>query len=384
MKNMSKKGDGPHSGASSAAAASDKSAIADSPAERGASLAPSSNLKVAIKSGFATEQLALRGDKLIVAENASRLIRNAVKQALLLNNVAQTDVIDLSIITQPFVELRVNSAVFYPFAELAIQAKYDQLGGKQSALGLPLNPAAGVQRQGKTYFMDFRGGKIEFNPLSGDPAKAIKLHEMEIWWSGLECIVRQEKTDEVYGGVGVIIPGSGLHSEQKFPAGEDYWEMGPDGQRIVEVNTILYKGPPMSMTLIGSLVEHDSGDTSAVKQKIADAIANAAKGLAAMAGVPAEALAADQGFIGDVSLGLVNGISSLFGADDDPLVPGQKVLHWEDILNQNYARQTLTRGDDPGKSLQYTHQIVVSGDGATYAFYFDVRQYDTVPAELHP
>jgi len=51
----------------------------------------------------------------------------------------------------------------------------------------------------------------------------------------------------------------------------------------------------MNLVLVGSLVEHDSGNIEEYKHKIAEAIANAARGLATMAGVPAEALAADQG-----------------------------------------------------------------------------------------
>jgi len=329
------------------------------------------NFEIIMKHALNTDQLALKDGQWALADNASKLVVKGL-DGILANGVLKPDNIDPTTIA---------NSVLSIFAERKIQKKYAQLGGKKSQLGLPLYPATGVQSSGNTYFMDFRGGRIEItDPLSENPAIAYKMRFIEVWWVGLECRIRQEKTDEIYGTVAAIIPGSGMSNTHKFPGDREYWDMGPDGQRIVQVGVPLYKGPPMSLTLVGSLVEHDSGNIEAYKQKIAQVIADAAKGLAVYAGVPAEAVAADQGFINDLSLGLVNGVSSILGADDDPYVPQVHLLHAFDILKRNYTRQTLHRADDP-HFLEYTHSIVVSGidqgnDRGEYAFYFDVRQFD--------
>lgn len=159
--------------------------------------------------------------------------------------------------------------------------------------------------------------------------------------------------------------------------------MGPDGQRIVQVGVPIYTGPPTDLVIIGSLVEHDSGNIEQYKRKFADAITRAAQGLAAMEGIPAEATAADQGFLNDLSVGLVNAVSSVLGADDDAYVPGQLLLHWTDILGHNFSKQLLRRNDDP-RTISYTHQLVVSGvdqggDRGEYALYFDVRLFSIEP-----
>jgi len=341
----------------------------------------SNNLKVALQHGFDTQQIVLQDDKLVVSDHASKLVLDTLKAIKGQNDNGSGKIVDIS----PFLDndafADVKPVVLAAWANQKIQEKYAQIGGKTSSLGLPINADLGVQPAGgDKYFMDFRGGRIEVDPRSGKPAVAKKLRVMELWWVGLECRIRQEKVDEVYGSVAAIIPGSGMSNFHKFPGDREYWDMGPDGQRIVQVSVPLFQGPPMTVVLLGSLVEHDSGDIEEYKHKIADAIANAARGLAVMAGVPAEATAADQGFINDLSLGLVNAAASALGADDDPYVPQQLRLHWADILNGNYTRQTLRRDDDP-RIVEYTHSIVVTGidqggDRGEYALYFDVRQFD--------
>ncbi len=341
---------------------------------------PDNSQRIALRHAFSTGQLKVEDGHVLVADNASSLLLRELKGARV-KPVGRDNHLIFDAHTG------FSAVVKTAAAERKIMDKYAQLGGKLSPLGLPMSSDMVVQSAGGVYSLDFRGGRIEVaDPFSNDPARAIKMRSIEVWWTGLECRVRQEKVDEVYGGVAALIPGSGMSNAHKFPGDRDFWDMGPDGQRIIPVGVLLYSGPPMNLTLVGSLVEHDSGDIEQYKRKFAEVIANAARGLAAMAGVPAEAMAADQGFINDLSLGLVNGISSVLGADDDPYVPGQIVLHWADILAKNYTRQTLRRGDDP-RTLDYTHVIPVTGvdqggDRGEYAFYFDVRQFDTVPVDL--
>jgi len=284
----------------------------------------------------------------------------------------------------PGIELVLTPEERLAQAGIAIEKKYAQLGGKASPLGLPVNPTAGVQLQGTTYLMDYRGGQIESS--GGTSATAVKMREVQVWWVGLECRIRQESSDEIYGSVGAVVPASGGSFTHKFPGDRDYWDMGRPGERIVNVGVPIYTGPPADVVIVGALVEHDSGNIDKYKQKFADEITRAAQGLAGMEGVPAEATAADEGWLNTLSLGLVNGIFSLVGADDDAYVPGNLLLHWTDILGHAFPKQTLRRDDDP-RTIEYTHQLIVSGvdqggDRGEYALYFDVRQFDITPVNL--
>src|SRR5262249_12191529 len=155
--------------------------------------------------------------------------------------------------------------------------------------------------EGTSFRMSFRGGDIT---LLSDAQEAVATPHIrcEIWWTGLECQKKQEGKDEMYGVVGVLIPGTGLSNSVKFPDdGGGRWDMGDD-VRIINTGSRLYNGPPTDIVLTVSLIEHDSGDTTTAKRKIADVIAKAAEGLAAYGGIPAETLAANQGFINDLSL----------------------------------------------------------------------------------
>ena len=258
---------------------------------------------------------------------------------------------------------------------IKILRKYEALGGARSQLGLPTDSAQSLTPISGGVRMSFRGGNID---LLADTLTATRRYQAEVWWMGIECQVRQEGTDEMYGGIGVIVPGTLLSSTEKFPdGGNGTWDMGPDGIRIINTARLLYKGPPMDIVLTASLVEHDSGDTTEVKKKIAEAIAQAAAALGTAVGVPAEATSASNGWINDLSLGLVNGVGNIFGINDDPYPPQQLRLRWTEIQGRQFTRQTLRRDDDP-RTIDFTHSILASavnesGDLGKYALYFDVR-----------
>jgi hypothetical protein len=256
--------------------------------------------------------------------------------------------------------------------------KYDRIGGARSRLGLPLHGEMPVRKAGKNFRMDFRGGQVLLDPNAAEAVAQVQLR-VEVSWVGLECQIRQEGVDEVYGVIGILAPGfGGLHNEEKFPdAGGGTFDLGPSGARIVKTARRLYTGPPTDLILTLSVIEHDSGDTSAAKQKLADAIAKAAQALAGLAGLPAEATAAGDGFLNDLTLGLVNGVADLFGINDDPYPPQQLQIRAQDLLRRQFPRRTLERDDDPN-TIEYTHFIVASGideggDLGRYAAYFDVR-----------
>lgn len=334
---------------------------------------PRDNVSIVLRHALENGQVTVQAGQLRVADNASRLTLEALRVAGGQEWANPGVVVDLG---EPGVLPR---AILQAMAEQKIRDKYAQIGGYTSPLGLPVTGDIKPKAQGSGYVMECRGGTIEIEDPTRHQPRAIKRLNVEVWWVALECQVRQEKTDEVYGAVAALAPGSGLSTTHKFPGDREYWELGGEGQRIVTVGVPVYSGPPMDLVLIGSLVEHDSGNTDEYKRKIAEKVAEAARGLGAMAGVPAEAAAADQGFINDLSLGLVNAISSALGADDDPYVPQTETLRWTDIVGRRFQRRTLRRDDDP-RTAEYTHHIIVSGtdqggDRGVYAFYFDLRLF---------
>ncbi len=266
--------------------------------------------------------------------------------------------------------------VFHELIRDSIRQKYDNIGGYSSPLGLPVDATMPIQETGGTFYVEFRGGTIEATTL-GDPV-AYEERVVKVIWTALECQVRQESEDEVYGTVGGLRTADGAVTVTNFPESGGYWSLGKSGNRVVLPNTLVYKGPPSDIVVAATLIEHDSGDIEGVKQKIAAKLAEVARGLAGVAGVPAETLGSDQGWLDDLSLGLVNAISDFLGAADDAYVPQTLRLSWADLISQNYTLQHGSRGDDP-RAWDYTHYVVLSGtdeggDTGHYGFYFKVEQ----------
>jgi hypothetical protein len=268
-----------------------------------------------------------------------------------------------------------------------IAQKYKQIGGFASPLGMPIDRIKNARQtplpfpNGDGYRGDFRSGYIDIeDPIKPDPTTAVGTYEVTVTFVALECRIRQEGEDEMYGTVGTIVPSTHVGDAHHFPDGAEYWSMGKDNNRIVLPAMQVYKGPVTDLVFTCTLVEHDSGNIDEYKKKVADLIAKAAQvGLGEM-GVPSEATAADQGWIGDLSVGLVNSISSALGADDDPYTPQALRITADEISNHTFSKQTLRRSDDP-RSTDYTHLMIVNGtdqggDPGEYGFYFLVNLVD--------
>jgi hypothetical protein len=272
-------------------------------------------------------------------------------------------------------------------ARQKIIEKYNALGGSASGLGLPVDPSMPLTANGATFAMDFRGGSIHIDDTKciNDPncqPTATVTDTITVKWVALECQIRQEATDEMYGGVSILTPGIKLagiapHQTVKFPdEGDGTIDLGPDGLRIFQTARELYSGPPTDLVIGCHLIEHDSGDVGEVKQAVREAIDKVADSLGPLTGVDAEHLASQQDFLGRMSQTVLDGISNFLGASDDPYNPGAVTLFWQDLKARNAPRQVLTRSDDPRK-VNYTHSLIVSGkddggDVGQYAFYFDV------------
>ena len=281
----------------------------------------------------------------------------------------------------------------------AISRAWEELGGPRSSLlGLPiddgltalLTPLTKLDDEGGA-FSNFRGGSLHISNVDNNVFVSDEIKKVKIILVGIECRIRQESVDEVFGSVGVIIPSSKTSATHHFPGEADKSLQMGDGARIVQLELEVYDGVIADIILPCVLVEHDSGNIDEYKKKAAEYIAVAAMAGLGAVGVPAEAAGADQGIIGDITLGLVNVLSGWLGADDDPYTPQALRIPGKDILAAllikngellgvpaPFKEQTLTRGDDP-RTLSYNIAPVIvtgidqGGDRGEYAFYFKVE-----------
>jgi hypothetical protein len=285
-------------------------------------------------------------------------------------------------------------------AAYAIKQKYRQLGEVFSSLGLPINDDLNAQidvttkaNQQGGYQAQFRGGTIKIKDFDNIPVEEIT-EKVKIWFVGLECQFQQESEDEIFGTVGVILPSKPTITRAvHFPEGAEFLKMRETGTRTVELNVLLYDDVPLDIVLTCSLIEHDSGDISEYKRRIAEALGKAAEAGLGAVGVPAEAVAANQGWMGAITVGLVNVLSGWLGADDDPYNPRGFRIPAKDILVALRLKSGKITGVAPpfqdktlvseGVVLHYNlDPVIVTGrdQGSAlgkYAFYFKVEPYTT-------
>ena len=254
----------------------------------------------------------------------------------------------------PFFDLRVTvlpapQIDLQAIAQQKIDAKYAQIGGFASPLGMPMNlglearqtPLV-VAHPGGHFTSDFRGGTITIQDLVSGPPVAQSEKQVKIFLAAIECRQRQESEDEIYGSVGAIKPSTHSAVTSHFPA-KDFLNFGPDGERIALTPIVVYDDAPADVLLVCELVEHDSGDIEKYKQQVASLISQAANAAGAAAGIPSEAVGANSGFINTISLGLANAIFSVLGADDDPFNSQTLRISARDILSHNFTTHTLSR-----------------------------------------
>jgi len=295
--------------------------------------------------------------------------------------LAQSD-FRLSSVLVPVRIVPVPEVVLADRARKKILDKYSAMNGPNSSLGLPVDPSLPLGHDGTTFLMDFRGGKIKVADAADATAVVETNPAVTVSFVALECQIRQESTDEMYGAISILVPsiriaGLASHETFKFPGDSDgTLDMGPDNLRIVQSNKEMYTGPPTDLLVSCNLIEHDSGDAAEVKEAIRQGVEKVAQALGAVTGVDAEHLASQQDFLGSVSEFFLDALSNLLGAKDDQYNPGAFIINWQELKSGNLDRRTLHRTDDP-KSVAYTHSLVLNGrddggDVGQYAFYFNV------------
>jgi hypothetical protein len=251
---------------------------------------------------------------------------------------------------------------------------WEERGGPLSPFGLPVGANIQVRPVEGGYRAQFRSGDIgirddgEIEPVPGD--------WIRVYWVGLECVIRQEGTDEIYGTVFCHVPGRAAQaSVVQFPGHNQTIPMGPPGSRMIAPVELLYEGPYSNLAVGATLIENDSGDVEEISAEIASKIAELTGAAAAGAvGLPAEAVT-DQTWY-EQGLGLALGwlLDGVFGIGDDPYPPAAKLVLWQDLKNRpepmSYAR--------PGESTTISayHEVLTlsgvddGGDRGEYRVFF--------------
>ena len=272
-------------------------------------------------------------------------------------------------------------------AKIAMEKAWAAAGGPKSKVGLPRNGQVEVRevtQSGETngaligYVADFRGGSITLSP---DGTRSATKTEtlVSIMLVGLECEVRQEATDEMYGLVSILGPSDSTVVSKRFPDSGTL-NMGPDGIRINDMAVMLIDGGVIqNYQIMGCLFEHDSGDVDVIAKDVSDKVAStAAEALGGLTGAPAEAVGDSESFKQNLASGLAWVFGNVLGMGDDPYDPQSISLPWSTLVSGAVSVQPpIHRNDDSRTIEDWTHKIVLSGvddggDRGQYVLYFRV------------
>ncbi|MFJ5774453.1 peptidoglycan-binding protein, partial [Streptomyces sp. NPDC093094] len=212
--------------------------------------------------------------------------------------------------------------------------------------------------------------------------------DVKVWFTGLECRIRQEELDEIIGTV-QLFAGTTPQPLVSIPE-SGFLELGEDAPRIAVVQRLLYTGPAQDMSVSATLMEIETSDPEEAE--------NQKKALAkAVSAAVTAALIALTGGVGAVAAPVVDVLTGLlvdFIADEllgmgpDAYQPSAIALPLDRLLSADSRRRTLQRADDP-RTLQFTDEIVLTGvddggDKGVYAIYLDIQPSAPSPAPVEP
>jgi hypothetical protein len=267
-------------------------------------------------------------------------------------------------------------------ARATIERAWLRDGGPASSVGIPLDGSLReVRSEDGGWVGQFRGGQIKLQ-ANGKIVKYTQ-HEVTITVAGIECGMRQEAEDEIYGVVTVFGPANGTVQSVRIP-GSGVLTFGPPGARLTlpEVD-VIRAAPVQDYKIFVALIEHDSGDAEAIARKVAERIESAAKAaIGSLTGVPAEAVADSQNE--EIHTAALWVVGDLLGMGDDAYpTEGLTVRAAELMDGTGPALQApYRRADDPRTIEQWTHKVILSGvddggDRGQYAVYLRVTREDT-------
>lgn len=275
------------------------------------------------------------------------------------------------------------TAVNKKYALGAIRRAWRGQGGAKSPIGWPIGRYVKVNEGADGSFKArFRSGTMT---VSADGRTLITTvrNYVKITLVGLECQIRQETEDELYGVVAIAGPSDNHLKTFRFPGAGESLTLGPDGQRIWQTALELYNEKIEDLYITCNLIERDSGDVDAISKNLAQKVSEAFSAvMAGMTGVSAESAISEETWFEEgigTAFGLV--LDGILGIGDDPYNPAAVKIGWDEIVGGVDPQPPYRRSDDPRTISAWTHRLVVTGtddggDQGQYAFYFNVETYN--------
>jgi hypothetical protein len=263
-------------------------------------------------------------------------------------------------------------------------SRFKGLGGIKSPLGLPYDARFPVSRNAHGAFFNFRGGSVTV-PYNAPVANPVAQTRVIVRFAGLECKVRQEKEDEMFGGVSAFVPST----LQTVPVPIADWRF-KDRVRVWPDSRVLYDGPPTDIVLTTTLLEKDSGPLdwadrfiSIIHQTSMDVLGEVGGtiGLDDVVNAFTREIGGLVGKFGGFLQGKVKSLLNiLFGSADDKYPDGVISMKADSLRARAANKRTLRRTDDL-RTIEYTDEVTVTakdngGDVGIYTFYFKVEVQD--------
>lgn len=253
----------------------------------------------------------------------------------------------------------------------AIGARYLQLGGPGSWLGLPQADEQDFSEGGKVSL--FQNGAIYWWPDTGTR----ELNEVVVHYTGVHCFGETDADqigstdDEPYATLGVVAPDG---SAQTFRS--QVYDDVDSGEGRFEVIEI-YRGKPHGLAISTILQEHSNGDTEASRKAMTEAVDKAGPAIAGAATlIPLVgpvlgplATAAYQVFRKDLINALNSFIETTLGFADRPLGSDLREL----TPKQMVILATRPEGNAQFNEIPWRFETsLMERFGASYRVYFNV------------
>lgn len=351
---------------------------------------PNSNLSDLFLAGMKSGQLVLSPEGIELKDGASDRLERSILTGL---SAGQVDVVldryrgggkfripaeDLAGV----VDGAVYTAVLETIARNEIKQAWERAGGPLSKIGLPLDPKFPVHQvsPGK-WVLRCRSGEVHYLQEQRKTFQR-RTSYVTVRLVAIECQVRQESSDEVYGVISVHGPANRLIQTVRVPASGTL-HMGRSGARLTFPNIPLVTDIPVEdLYLRVAWVENDSGNVDDIARKVSDKMREAAAAaVGALVGAGAESVAASQEeTFYEAALWIVG---SVLGMGDDAYpVEGKFISAGDQMSGFGPPLQPVyRRGDDTRPVERWTHDIIAQGvddggDLGRYRFFFEVSRAD--------
>lgn len=254
-------------------------------------------------------------------------------------------------------------------AAFFIEREHWSTGGTRGALG---NPLSNTFRNGEVFVRNFEGGKVEWKHLDG--ATAYSQYFVRIQYKGLHCFGETSGlgSDEPYAIVSAYNPAS---RERVNTIIRGPYENVEDGTSLPDA-VELWNGFVTDVAINTVVMEHDAGDHDEIRNKIQEALKKAADAAAAAFKVPTP-----PDWMDTITLGVAEGITSLFGLGDDVIGQDTFLIRREELIDLANSEFITLKRFGP---IEFNYPVddatrppITDNDGS-YKVYFEVTagRYD--------